>query len=288
MDAVLEQFNKLPVEAKEQFHKLKVPQILEGWHEGDSLIMQKFISNSRKTTICGVDGQKEFFYLPLNSALINHSCGPNVEVGLYIDPSTPLYTNIRKVDFRTEVIAIKDISKGDEITKCYIGCNDIIEFGYERKLRMKKIRETLGFDCNCFICLGKCGDQEGILKKLRELVKDLDDNHRVKKIVDWEREAQIFQRMEDLTEKLDIGPVMDIKMNILCALAASAHLARNEEVLDKAMNSLKKLVDESNLVGKRNANDRFKHDTTNWTSQRKSKKQPKKEEIYAFQSHMFI
>ena len=122
--------------------------------------MQKFISNSRKTTICGVDGQKEFFYLPLNSALINLINTPVAQMLrsisiLYIDPSTPLCTNIRKVDFRTEVIAIKDISKGDEITKCYIGCNDIIEFGFERKLRMKRIRETLGFDCNCFICLEK-------------------------------------------------------------------------------------------------------------------------------------
>ena len=60
--------------------------------------------------------------------------------------------------------------------------------------------------------------------------------------------ASSVWKKEDLTEKLDIGPVMDIKMNILCALAASAHLARNEEVLEKAMNSLKKLVDEEQKI----------------------------------------
>ena len=284
-DSVLTQLKKLPDGAKDQFHKLKVPNSLEGIFKGDRLIMQKFCSNARRTTICGVDGQVTLFYLPLNSALINHSCGPNVEVGLYIDQNISKVPSIRKIDFKTEVVAIKDISRGDEITKCYIGCNDMIKFGFNRQERMKKIRDTLGFECKCSVCSGNCVDQEEILKKIREQAKNLDSDHHLKKIVDWEREAKIYQKMAELTEKLDIGAVVDIKMNLLEGFAAAAHLARDEELLRKAMDSQKKLVVDSKMNDVRLANDRVKHDMSKWTSQRKSKKSPKREEIESFLCH---
>ena len=92
---------------------------------------------------------------------------------------------------------------------------------------MNKIQELQGFDCKCFICSGGPGnfaDQEEILKKLRELVKRLDPSHYQKKKVDWEREAQVFQRMADLTENLFMGVVTNYKMNFLSAVAAAAHL----------------------------------------------------------------
>ena len=285
-DSVLMQLNKLPDGAKDQFHKLKVPNSLEGLFKGDRLIMQKFCSNARRTTVCGVDGQVTLFYLPLNSALINHSCGPNVEVGLYIDSNTQKKVpSIREIDFKTEVVAIKDISRGDEISKCYIGCDDMIKFGFNRQERMKKIRETLGFECKCSVCLGDCVDQEEILKKLREQAKNLDSDHHLKKIADWERDAKIYQKMAELTEKLDMGAVVDIKMNLLEGFAAAAHLARDEELLRKAMASLQKLVVDSKMNDVRTANDRVKHDMTKWTSQRKSKKSPKREEIESFLCH---
>ena len=285
-DSVLMQLNKLPDGAKDQFHKLKVPNSLEGLFKGDRLIMQKFCSNARRTTVCGVDGQVTLFYLPLNSALINHSCGPNVEVGLYIDSNTQKKVpSIREIDFKTEVVAIKDISRGDEITKCYIGCDDMIKFGFNRQERMKKIRETLGFECKCSVCLGDCVDQEEILKKLREQAKNLDSDHHLKKNADWERDAKIYQKMAELTEKLDMGAVVDIKMNLLEGFAAAAHLARDEELLRKAMDSLQKLVVDSKMNDVRTTNDRVKHDMSKWASQRKSKKSPKREEIESFLCH---
>ena len=285
-DSVLMQLNKLPDGAKDQFHKLKVPNSLEGLFKGDRLIMQKFCSNARRTTVCGVDGQVTLFYLPLNSALINHSCGPNVEVGLYIDSNTQKKVpSIREIDFKTEVVAIKDISRGDEISKCYIGCDDMIKFGFNRQERMKKIRETLGFECKCSVCLGDCVDQEEILKKLREQAKNLDSDHHLKKNADWERDAKIYQKMAELTEKLDMGAVVDIKMNLLEGFAAAAHLARDEELLRKAMDSLQKLVVDSKMNDVRTTNDRVKHDMSKWASQRKSKKSPKREEIESFLCH---
>ena len=113
----------------------------------------------------------------------------------------------------------------------------------------------------------------------------MDSNHHLKKIVDWEREAKIYQKMAELTEKLDIGAVVDIKMNILEGFAAAAHLARDEELLRKAMDSQKKLVVDSKMNDVRLANDRVKHDMSKWTSQRKSKKSPKREEIESFLCH---
>ena len=150
---------------------------------------------------------------------------------------------------------------------------------------MKIIRETLFFECKCRICVGEFDDQDEILKTFRDLVKNLDSNHHQKRILDWEREAQIYQEMAELTEKLDIGPVIDIKMNILDGFAAAAHLARNEELLRKAIDSLQKLVVESKMNDVRLANDRVKHDMCKWTSQRKSKKSPKREEIESFLCH---
>ena len=290
MDSVVMQLNKLPEGAKEQFHKLKVPECVEGKKiEGDYLTMQKFCGNARRTTLSGMDGMVTLFYLPLNSALINHSCGPNVEVGLYFDPKTTRFTNIRDLDFKTEVRAVKDISRDEEITKCYLNSKDMLNFGFNRLARMSRIQAVLSFECKCCICSGgpgKFADQEEILKKMLELAKKFEPNHHQKKKVDWEREAKLYQRMADLTEELFIGTVMFYKINLLSGVAAAAHLARDKELLEKAMDSLKKLVEDSKMEDQKLEYDRIVYDTSNWASQLKSKKPPKKEEIDSFRCHL--
>ena len=152
-------------------------------------------------------------------------------MGLYYDPEKipENSENIRDVDFKTEVRAVKDISRGEEITKCYLDSKNMLNFGFNRLTRMSRIQEVLGFECKCFICsggLGKFADQEEILKKMLELAKKFDPNHHQKKKVDWEREAQLYQRMADLTKELFIGTVTFYKMNLLSGVAAAAHLAR--------------------------------------------------------------
>ena len=282
--SVLTQLNRLPDGVKDQFFKLKVPNNKQGLFNGDNLIMQKFCSNARKTTVYGIDGQVTLFYLLLNSAQINHSCTPNVEVGLYIDPCNETVPSIRKIDFKTEVVAIKDISRGDEVTKCYLSCIDILLLNKQE--RMKKIQDTLGFKCKCPICSGSCRDQEDILRFLQEQTKNLnsraDQEFELTKIMDWEREAKNYQKMTELTIKLDIGPVMDIKMNLLTGFAAAAHLARNEELLKVAMHNQKKFVEDSKMNDIKLTNDRIEHDMSKWASERKLKKSPKSEEIESF------
>lgn len=276
-DSVLVQLDNLPNGAKEQFHKLKLPDSIDGLYEGDRLIMQKFISNSRRTRL---EGKLDLYYLPLNSALINHSCGPNVEVSLYLNPLIP------NDEFKTEARVIRDIYKGDEITKCYLGFHVILDFGFNRQKRMKKIKETLGFDCKCCICSGKFEAQEDLVKELRDLTKSLDPNHHQKKIDDWRRELQIYQMMAELAENLTLGPVVDLKSNVLGSFAAAAHLGRDEELLRKAMDSLDKLVEDSKMRDVGLANDRFKQDTSIWAYQLKSKKPPKKKETDSFLVHL--
>ena len=276
-DSVLVQLDNLPHEAKEQFHLLKVPDSINGLYEGDRLTMQKFMSNSRRTRL---EGNLDLYYLLLNSALINHSCGPNVQISLHLNPLIP------NDEFKTEARAIRDIYKGDEITKCYLGYDVIINSGFNRQIRMKRIKETLGFDCKCCICSGKFEDQENLVKELRDLTKSLDPHHHQKKIVDWRRELQIYQMMVELAENLTLGPVVDLKSNILGSFAAAAHLGRDEDLLRKAMDSLDKLVEDSKMRDVGLGNDRFKQDTSIWTFHLKSKKPPKKKEIDSFLVHL--
>ena len=119
-----------------------------------------------------------------------------------------------------------------------------------------------------------------------ELAKKFDPNHHQKKKVDWKREAQLYQRMADLTEELFIGTRLTYKINLLSGVAAAAHLARDEELLEQAMDSLKNLVEDSKMVVNSHEYDRVVYDTSNWASQLKSKKPPKKEEIDSFRCHL--
>ena len=102
MDLLLKQFDKLPSEAKLQFHKLKVREDEDRNREGDILAMQKFKDN------CMVSSDKKWAMLFLNTILLNHSCAPNAAERA-----------LKPLDnFNVEIRAIKDISRGEEITKC--------------------------------------------------------------------------------------------------------------------------------------------------------------------------
>ena len=71
MDLLLKQFDKLPSEAKLQFHKLKVRD--DHTREWDILTMQKFKDNCMMSS----DRKSKCLTLFLNTILLNHSCAPN-------------------------------------------------------------------------------------------------------------------------------------------------------------------------------------------------------------------
>ena len=72
----------------------------------------------------------------LNLALVNHSCVPNAEAG--------------KIGLYKELRAIKDISKGKEITIFYGFVADY-NGRFFKKNYMNYMKKILGFDCKCLM-----------------------------------------------------------------------------------------------------------------------------------------
>ncbi len=274
--SIKEQLNKLPSEARRQFHKL--PAVDYG-NRGDFLIYQKFMNNSRiRHAKDESKSETDCRYLSLNILLINHSCAPNVAVG----PLQP-YDEIKN-----EVRAIKDIPRGDEVTMCYISSyiSNIEIVGFNRQQRREKLKSLYLFDCNCSVCSGKTADQEDVLKKFGKLFNSLQHRQHLvvvqKKSMDWQREARFLEEIIELTEKVYIGSVVDIKMLALIDVAVFAHLCRDEALLGKALDSLYKLGEDTNLEYVSLNYKKFKRDFSVWTTQFKSKKPASKDEIESF------
>ena len=52
---------------------------------------------------------------------------------------------------KVEVRAIKDISKGDEITRSYLSSLDILMVGADAQERKNKIQDRCKFECKCCV-----------------------------------------------------------------------------------------------------------------------------------------
>ena len=87
--------------------------------------------------------------LYLSIALINQSCSPNTKMGDFGWDSN-------EVDI-CELRAIKDISRGEEITTFYQRklSRDVLETKAERQ---KTLIEDYGFQCRCEVCRGEIPD----------------------------------------------------------------------------------------------------------------------------------
>merc|ERR1712227_679633 len=114
--------------------------------------LKKFRSN-RIESIESQEGDYFFFTL----SLINHSCAPNVEECFLPKES-------EDQDFEHELRAIKDISKGEEITIFYL--RESLSF---KQTRQRNLKENFGFQCKCSVCRGHVDDQDSIIKKIVEI-----------------------------------------------------------------------------------------------------------------------
>ena len=175
------------------------------------------------------------FRLFLNGVLINHSCAPNA----YEDKTE---------DGSIEVRAIKDISKGEEITIFYRSrdCFSYKEFGCNAKERMTVIKDDFGFDCKCCVCIGDVPDQEDIIKELLELHENLDweaANESEEGLSDY---VQAIDKIVDLNLGLYIGSFYD-KVRALALGLGAAYRLQDADRMEKAMNQLKKIAEETKL-----------------------------------------
>ena len=141
IEPVLEQLSKVPSEARRQFQELRVPDGVLGQENVFILTYLKFVANC--TTSRAMDGSGLYCsILSLNFALVNHSCTPNVDLAMAIPDD----------EYNVKLEAIKDISRGEEISVSYLNDDFISEFGMNRQKRREKLKKSLYFDCNCSFC----------------------------------------------------------------------------------------------------------------------------------------
>ena len=272
---LMEQLNNLPSEARAQFHKLTIHDDREicaiDGPIGDILTITYQFFDNCKIRHAQREEEANCYYLCLNTILINHSCAPNVTVAR-LQPDN---------EFKEEVRAMKDISKGDEITVCDLNNHSILFDGFNRRIRREKIKNEFGFDCLCCVCSGNLPDQEDILMELRDLSISLaiNSDHHQKKLKDWQREANMMDQVVELTKKLYIGDFLYMKLTTLIHLAKFAHLSRDETLLEKAFDGLNKLEEDSKMESFSLKYEKLKQDLSRWTSQFKSRKLASKDEI---------
>jgi len=159
----------------------------------------------------------------LNAALINHSCSPNANSETFQKDG----------DTWDEIRAIRDISKGEEVTMCevsLVGCNS--------QERRALIREHLHFDCTCCVCTGIIPDQEDIIKELQNYHEGFALIHAREGL----RFVSTSDKIVELTQKLYIGAVED-KVSWLKPLLASANKVHKK----KAQEALKKIAEDTGI-----------------------------------------
>ena len=148
----------------------------------------------------------------------------------------------------------------------------------KRKTNFKKF---FGFDCNCPVCLGQVSCQDKILKKLIELYNKLDPSR-----TNWKREAGISNKIVELTMELYIGGPID-KMKALGDLARFAYLARDNDLVKKAMDKMRQLTEDTKLeLFWRNYDD-FEKRFSQWSKEFNSGNAPEKREIDSVLSRWF-
>ena len=272
MDSMMTQIGNLSSEAKKQFYKLKPPL------ESDLEFAFRYLNLPEYgrdeydifRNNCVHIGQYCFIYL--NQSLVNHSCSPNAVKVL----SSPARQPGMKT--KSETRAIKDISKGEEITVCNI--EEIKMLGNVRRM---KPDQRMAFVCKCDVCSGKIPGQEDIIQELLKLrsCRSLHSNQYQKKPSDWRRDAKTADKIADLTLKLDLGKITT-KIYAFQDLARAAQMARDEDLQKKALDIMKKFVEDTRVEEIKEKYDLLKICVAQRSSEMKSKEPPKSDEIYQF------
>ena len=178
-------------------------------------------------------------------SLLNHSCAPNAAMGL-LDGETN-----EELENRFELRAVKDISKGDEITIHYPSLDQDSLLQFPHAIVRAMIQKNFGFDCRCLVCLGKVPNQDDIIEKICETHEDyydvvlrLDDDGKAPE--DWKREAIFFEMMNDLAKPLYMGRKTE-KMKYIFLLFSAARFSDDSILMKKALDEMKELADKTGL-----------------------------------------
>ena len=179
-------------------------------------------------------------------ALMNHSCAANAEMGLLDGEKS------KDPEKRFELRAVKNITKGDEVTihypsKWYCRPHAFIRVS---------IQEDFGFNCKCVVCMGKVPNQDDIFTKFCQTLADnqdvairLDDE---KTLLEWKREAVVFGIMSFFLKPVYMGKEIE-KLRWLFMLHNAAMMSGNSDLMVKALDDMKELADKTGLEMVKNA-----------------------------------
>jgi len=207
--------------------------------------------------------------------ILNHSCAPNAFAGRM----TQLSRRYKEPKLRMEVRAVMDIGKGEEVTICYLSALPSTQ--YQADMR-KTLLEEYNFDCRCEVCTGLLPNQDTIKRKLWAANNQYFNTAPatsvfVKSRADWRREAQMLEKILDLTTQLYIGPM---RTSSACeALAISAQLARDSTLLNKAMNTMKAWAEKTQAEEHKIDYKEMKTKLDKWAQEFSSMKPPSLDEI---------
>ena len=230
LPSLLMQIENLPSEAKLLFYKLE-------WHRAPDCPklldeLDIFFSNAKQNR------NGDWGLLFLNIALVNHSCAPNAILDTNKEEGT--------VESWCEVKAIKDISKGEEITLFYETEGNHYsyqKYGCNAQERMMVIKEDFKFDCKCCVCSGKVPEQEEIIRNLLDLhgALELNDSR-----LDFAEKVRIWDQIVDLNSRLYIGSFVD-KISSMEDMREATQQAKDEILEKKAFDGLKKIAEDYKL-----------------------------------------
>ena len=147
------------------------------------------------------------------------------------------------------------------------------KFGSIPRKRKTAIKAEVGFECKCPVCLGQVPGEEKTLKKLIELNSKLNPTPS-----DWKKEAGLRSRIVDLTMELTIGHPLE-KITALDNLVGFAYLARDKDLVKKAMDRVKKLREENKVKSIQRIFEKWVTIFTVGSEEFSSNKAPEKEEI---------
>jgi len=265
---LVKKVDNLPSEAKIQFYRLKG----FGGKSFEDLKSSKgellatlnlFLTNSLR------------YSLYLNMALVNHSCIPNADDGQLMEED-----DAGKPYNRREIRAIKDISKGEEITYSILGdVNSICCSMQRRKMSMKNNHD---FDCNCDVCSGLIMDQENMAMELFDLLQTLPSpNHFSKGLSEWATDAKKLDKINDIMQDFQLGNLKCKVMSTL-SLVKTAQLARNQDLVKKGLDMFKRLSEDIKIKEIGRIYESAVRVMAHWSNNLKSKKKPERNEIEFF------
>ena len=163
----------------------------------------------------------------LNIALLNHSCDPNAEKSSLSEDSDQESKELY------ELRAIKNISKGEEITIFYLCSGSVL--APHSLIRYNLLSRFDGLDCKCKVCTGERPNQDDIKEELRMLMKPpmVTNTLRQKNlyrmtIADWKRKVLDSEKAVELLEELYYGSTFGKAANII-SFASYAQLGKSSK-----------------------------------------------------------